>query len=327
MTLSTGSRAKPTLVSLSLLTASLLFSAALSAQTAGEPLRPEWCRELPRPQYKNLELVDAHNSWFEVYRIRSGVFAIYEPHQFEEVISYLILGERRALLFDTGLGVGAISQVVRQLTPLPVTVLNSHTHFDHTGGNAELAGALLADIMNEDVPFARANAQGRSNVYSRDALAPDRLCGPLPTGVTPTSYAIRPWHASHWIKDGERIALGDRDLEIIFTPGHTPDSLCLLDRRNRLLFTGDTFYLGPIYLFTPETDFPAYARSVSKLARLTASLKLLLPGHNVPVADPVYLLRLHDAVEKVNSGAIKPLVTEGRREYHFDHFSLLLAPN
>jgi hypothetical protein len=45
------------------------------------------------------------------------------------------------------------------------------------------------------------------------------------------------------------------------------------------------------------------------------------------VADPVHLLRLHDAVEKVNSVAIKPRVTEGRREYRFDHFSLLLAAN
>jgi hypothetical protein len=45
------------------------------------------------------------------------------------------------------------------------------------------------------------------------------------------------------------------------------------------------------------------------------------------VANPVHLLRLHDAVEKVNSGAIKPRVTEGRREYRCDHVSLLLAPN
>lgn len=321
------SRLNPAIVVATTLTIALLIPTKVSAQQTGEPLRPEWCRELPRPEYKNLELVDAHSSWFEVYRIRPGVFAIYEPHQFEEVISYLILGKRRALLFDTGLGVGAMSQLVRQLTLLPISVLNSHTHFDHTGGNAELADILHADIMNQDVPFARTNAQGQSNVYSRDALAPARLCGPLPAGVTPTSYSIRPWPVSHGIKDGEHIALGDRDLEIIFTPGHTPDSLCLLDRKNGLLFTGDTFYLGPIYLFTPETDFTAYARSVNKLARLTPSLKLLLPGHNVPVAEPAYLLRLHDAVEKVNSGAIKPLVIEGRREYRFDHFSLLLAPN
>jgi len=304
----------------------MLLPGSLSAQQAGEPLRPEWCRELPRLEYKSLQRVDVQNSWFEVYGIRPGVFAIYEPRQFEEVISYLILGNRRALLFDTGLGIGEISQVVRQLTKLPVTVLNSHTHFDHTGGNAELAETLHADIMNEDVPFAGANARGQSNVYSRDALAPERLCGPLPSGVTAASYSVRPWHISHTIKDGEHIDLGERDLEVIFTPGHTPDSLCLLDRKNGLLFTGDTFYLGPIYLFTPETDFAAYTQSVKKLARLAPSLKLLLPGHNVPAADPAYLLQLQEAVEKVHSGATKPAITEGRREYRFDHFSLLLAP-
>jgi glyoxylase-like metal-dependent hydrolase (beta-lactamase superfamily II) len=52
--------------------------------------------------------------WFEVYRIRPGVFAIYEPHQFEEVISYLILGSKRALLFDTGMGIGKIRHGDRQ---------------------------------------------------------------------------------------------------------------------------------------------------------------------------------------------------------------------
>ena len=50
--------------------------------------------------------------WFEVYRIAPGVFAIYEPHQFEEVISFLILGEKRAAMFDTGLGIGDIKRVV-----------------------------------------------------------------------------------------------------------------------------------------------------------------------------------------------------------------------
>ena len=77
-----------------------------SAQQSGEPLRPEWCSQLPRPEYKALERVLTDEPWFEIYRVRPGVFAFYEPKQFEEVISYLILGEKRALLFDTGLGVG-----------------------------------------------------------------------------------------------------------------------------------------------------------------------------------------------------------------------------
>lgn len=299
------------------------FSASLlcaRAQQSGEPLRPEWCRELPRPQYKNLERTKFSNDWFEVYRIRAGVYALYEPHQFEEVISYLIVGQKRALLFDTGLGVGHISHVVAQITNLPVTVLNSHTHFDHTGGNAE-----FSDILNQDIPFSRDNAKGQSNLYSRDALAPERICGALPKGVRADTYSIRPWHVEHWIKDGEQIDLGGRTLEVIFTPGHTPDSLCLIDRDNGLLFTGDTFYNGPIYLFTPETDFDAYTRSVDRLARLAPDLKLLLPAHNIPVAEPVYLTRLREAVKQVRSGHAQPVTSEGRREFRFEGFSLLLA--
>jgi glyoxylase-like metal-dependent hydrolase (beta-lactamase superfamily II) len=300
-----------------------LGCALAGAQTpSGEPLRPEWCRELPRPGYAKLERVDVRDDWFEVYRIRPGVFAIYEPHQFEEVISYLVLGGKRALLFDTGLGIGRISDVASRLTRLPITVLNSHTHFDHTGGNAE-----FSDILDEDTPFTRTNEKGQSNIYSRDALAPERICGHLPSGVKPQSYSIRPFRVSHRVKDGERIQLGGRELEVIFTPGHTPDSLCLLDRKNGLLFTGDTFYLGPIYLFTPETDFDAYTKSVARLAKLAPKLELLLPAHNVPIAAPEFLERLEKAVEKVRAGTVKPVVTEGHREYSFEGFSLLLASN
>ncbi|HMC30134.1 MAG TPA: hypothetical protein VKL99_04820, partial [Candidatus Angelobacter sp.] len=51
---------------------------------------PDWCKKLPRAAYSKLERVKVQDPWFEVYKIRPGVFAIYEPHQFEEVISYLI---------------------------------------------------------------------------------------------------------------------------------------------------------------------------------------------------------------------------------------------
>jgi glyoxylase-like metal-dependent hydrolase (beta-lactamase superfamily II) len=292
------------------------------AQQQGEPFRPEWCRQMPRPEYKRLHRIDSADPWFEVYEIRQGVFAIYEPHQFEEVISYLILGKSRALLFDTGMGIGRISRVVAKLTTLPVTVLNSHTHFDHTGGNAE-----FSSILDPDTPFTRKNAEGQSNIYSRDALAPERICGKLPADVQSTSYSVRPFKISQWVKDEERIDLGDRELEVIFTPGHTPDSLCLLDRKNGLLFTGDTFYRGPIYVFTPETDFATYAKSVDRIAKLVPALKMLLPSHNIPIADPEYLNRLAGAVHDIQSGNLKPTLNQGRRQYSFLGFSLVLAAN
>jgi glyoxylase-like metal-dependent hydrolase (beta-lactamase superfamily II) len=291
-----------------------------SAQQSGEPLRPEWCSQLPRPEYKSLERVMSDEPWFEIYRIRPGVFALYEPKQFEEVISYLIVGQKRAVLFDTGLGVGKVSAVVARLTALPVTVINSHTHFDHVGGNAE-----FKDIWNRDLPYTRKNMSGQPNVYSRDALAPERLCGPMPSGTDTKSYSIRPWKNSHWLRDHEQVDLGGRVLEVIFTPGHTPDSVALLDRGNGLLFTGDNFYPGPIYLFVPETNFAAYTRSVKMLAELEPQIKLLLPQHNLPVAEPVFLTRLADAVEQVNQHKAKAEVTDGRRTYSFEGFSLLLS--
>jgi hypothetical protein len=86
----------------------------------GQAPMPQWCRALPHPEYKNLEHVSISNPWFEVYRPTRGVFAIYEPHQAEETISYLVVGEERALLFDTGMGNSDIKKVTVELTNLPI---------------------------------------------------------------------------------------------------------------------------------------------------------------------------------------------------------------
>lgn len=93
----------------------------------------DWCKALPRPEYKSLKRVAIMVPWFEVYEPVPGVYAIYEPHQAEETISYLIVGDKQALLFDTGMGISDIKKTVRELTTRPIVVLNSHTHNDHVG--------------------------------------------------------------------------------------------------------------------------------------------------------------------------------------------------
>lgn len=118
--------------------------------------KPEWCQDLPRPVYKRLERVSVPDSWFEVYRIRPGVFAIYEPKQSEEVISYLIVGQKRALLFDTGMGISNIKKLAEGLTSLPLSVLNSHTHNDHVGDNWRFS---KQQIYGMDTVFTRAPVQ------------------------------------------------------------------------------------------------------------------------------------------------------------------------
>ncbi|MEI3580641.1 MAG: MBL fold metallo-hydrolase [Acutalibacteraceae bacterium] len=108
-----------------------------AVQKPDSAMQPEhWYDALPRPAYASLERVPVTEDWFEVYRIQPDLYAIYEPGHFQEVISYLITGSEKALLVDTGLGMGNIRKVVEELTSLPVIVMNTHTHFDHIGGNA-----------------------------------------------------------------------------------------------------------------------------------------------------------------------------------------------
>ncbi len=289
-------------------------------EAKAEPLFQGWCASLPRQDYRKFQRVLVGSDWFEVYRIRPGVFAIYEPHQYEEVISYLITGSQRALLFDTGLGIADLRSVVAKLTELPVTVLNSHTHFDHIGDDWQ-----FSEVLGVDTPYTRRNAKGATREELRDVVVPERFCLHPPKGFKPEDYAIPAFKIAHFVHDGETIALGDRTLEVLLTPGHTPDSLCLLDRQHKLLFTGDTFYPGPIFLYVPETDAKAYSKSVHRLAALVPQLDLLLPSHNVPAAKPEMLNHLADAFDQVQFGKAIFTVVEGRREYKFDGFSILTA--
>jgi glyoxylase-like metal-dependent hydrolase (beta-lactamase superfamily II) len=272
----------------------------LSALCTAQNSVPEWCRALPRPEYKSLKRIPVSDPWFEVYEPGSGVFAIYEPHQSEETIGYLITGAKRAVLFDTGMGISDIKKVTAELTKLPIVVLNSHTHDDHVGGNWE-----FDTIYGMDTRFTRQNALG-SREDAQAEIAPGEICGTLPAGFDPRSYQTRPWKITHYMHDGETIELGGRSLEVIATPGHTPDAISLLDRANGLLFTGDTYYPAPIWLFRPETDLDAYGRSIRRLAELAPKVKLVLGAHNVPVAEPTVLTELVAAFDAVRAGKVSP---------------------
>ncbi|MCG8466709.1 MAG: MBL fold metallo-hydrolase [Gemmatimonadetes bacterium] len=277
------------------------------------------CAGLPRSGYAELERVPVSDDWFEVYRVETGVYALYEPFQFQEVISYLVLGDEAALLFDTGMGIGSISGVVDELTALPVTVLNSHTHMDHVGGNAEFSRVLAMDTE-----FTRERARGRPNRLVRSEVAPSALCRPLPEDVTEDTYHTRSFVVTQYIRDGHVIDLGGRRLEVLAVPGHTPDAIALLDREAGFLWTGDSFYEGPIWLFAPETDLDAYETSMRRLAALSADLTTVFPAHNTPVAAPDGLPRLVEALERVRSGEMAGSVSGPGVEYSFDDFSLLL---
>jgi glyoxylase-like metal-dependent hydrolase (beta-lactamase superfamily II) len=300
----------------------LIFICSISASSAAaqtQTEKPDWCKPLPRPEYKSLQRVLPDIPWFEVYKVAPRTFAIYEPHQSEEVISYLIAGQKQALLFDTGMGIADIKKVVSRLTSLPVVVLNSHTHDDHVGGNWE-----FSYVFGMDTAFTRANAKG-STADAQAEIAPGEICGDLPKGFDPKTYRTKPWHVTFFIHDGFKIKLGGRIVEVIATPGHTPDAIALIDRENGLLFTGDTYYPAPIWLYRPETDLAAYEKSIARLAALAPEIKMVLGAHNIPVASPEVLPALVKAFADQQAGkaTCKP-EGSGKQICTVDKFSFLL---
>jgi glyoxylase-like metal-dependent hydrolase (beta-lactamase superfamily II) len=177
-----------------------------------------------------------------------------------------------------------------------------------------------------DTDFTRQNARG-SRLDAQAEIAPGQICGVLPKGFHSNAYATRPWKITAYTHDGDRFDLGGRTLEVIATPGHTPDAISLLDRANGLLFTGDTYYPAPIWLFRPETDLDAYAASIRRLAALEPQVKVVLGAHNFPVASPTLLPRLVAAFDAVRAGKVQPSPdSSGKVLYKVDDISFLMNP-
>ena len=144
-----------------------------------QPKSPPGASRSRAPEYQSLQRIQISDPWFEVYKVAPDTFAIYEPHQSEETIAYLIVGKQKALLFDTGMGISDIHKVVAELTKLPIIVLNSHTHDDHVGGNWQ-----FDTIYSMDTDFSRTNAKG-SVADAQAEIAPGEICGELPKGFDP----------------------------------------------------------------------------------------------------------------------------------------------
>ena len=297
-----------------------IYSQGTSGIDSLSIISDSWCKDLPRAIYASLEPVPVSSEWFLVYKLENDVFAIHEPRQWQEVISYLILGKEKALLFDTGNGIGKISGVVNELTSLPVIVINSHTHFDHIGGNSE-----FRDILAMDTDYTKNNSGGYSNELVWEEVSKEALCGALPDDINISTYHTPNFKVKKFIRDGYKIDLGGRILEVLSTPGHTPDAISILDSDLGLLWVGDLYYDGPIWLFAPETDLDAYYQSVNRLSNIVDRLNTLHPAHNGPIADPESLDLLKKALINIQNGTINGnTISGGRIEYSFEGFSLIM---
>jgi glyoxylase-like metal-dependent hydrolase (beta-lactamase superfamily II) len=278
-----------------------------------------WSDALPRPGNQRLKQLDSVSPWFEVYQVNTGTFAFLEPRHDEEVISYLVLGTERAALIDTGMGIGNIQAEAERLTDLPVIVVNTHAHFDHVGDDHRFAEVWVFDDDSEVVRIERGYTRAECAKYMDPESYRD-----LPAGFDPTAYEIRPSQVTRRLRHLQPVELGGRTLTIHHTPGHSPGSICLLDSRDALLFTGDTYYPAMLYAHLEGSNFEAYQESMKYLVTLLDQVSHLCPAHNEAYAPKETLAHVLNAFERITAGQAVFEVQEETRVYHFEGFGVRL---
>ena len=284
-------------------------------------VQPEkWWSVHPRPVYENLEKAGTFQAWFDVYRLAEGTYAVYEPNQFEEAISYLVEGRERAALVDTGTGIGNIREVVEDLTELPVVVVLTHEHYDHAA-----AAWRFDDIIHYNNEEAlKVLARGRDNASLQKYITEEYLWKPLPEDFDPESWTIPPITPTRLVEDGEHIDLGGRELEVIYTPGHSPGQMCLLDESKRILFSGDHFFPGPLYAHAPDVNMADYIASNKKLTERLDEFDYICSGHNDPWVESKVLTRVSRAFDAIFQGGGEYSQDNGLRRYRFEGFDVLI---
>ena len=124
---------------------------------------------------------------------------------------FLLTGEERALLVDSGRNIDNAREIAESLTALPVMLVNTHADGDHVAGNGKFDAFYMHP--DEEPNYRRGDRKG----------------------------TILP------IREGDVLDPGGRPLEVIHLPGHTPGSIALLDRKNRVLISGDPIQDGRIF--------------------------------------------------------------------------------
>lgn len=200
---------------------------------------------------------------------------------------YLIEGKDKALLIDTGYGVGNLADFVKTITNKPLIVVNSHFHPDHSAGNGEF----------EEVYVSKGSVLDANSIYKPDAVPFDISKLPYP------DYKIK------YLEDNDIIDLGERKIKVIGTkPAHCNSSLFFFDETENLLFCGDEIDINQVLLFdnsmNPDLDFDLknrllnFKENILKIKGLGNKCKYLLPNHN---GYPICMSYLDDFIALVDA--------------------------
>jgi glyoxylase-like metal-dependent hydrolase (beta-lactamase superfamily II) len=214
------------------------------------------------------------DSWFEVKSVDDRVWCI-SDHSNDNI--YLVAGDDKALLIDTGIGVADLAQFVKTITTLPLTVVNTHGHPDHAGGNFQFSKVYAHPLDFELIKHFTSQEFHKNTiqrVLKENADLASFILKDIRTYELPS---IEP------VQAGDVFDLGNRKLEVIETPGHTKGSIVLLDAGNRMLFTGDNNNTL-VWLFLDGClPIESYLQTLQKLNQRNAEFETILPGHGDPI--------------------------------------------
>ena len=182
---------------------------------------------------------------------------------------FVLEGNQRAAIIDTGMNLENVKEVVESITSLPYILINPHADRDHVHGNKEFDSFYMHPA--------------EESLY-RSSGKPGKI---IP------------------VQEGDVIDLGDRELKIIDLPGHTPGSIAVLDAAARVLISGDPIQRhGRIFMFGPHRNMDMYIESMEQLEKRKSEFDEIWPSHaDIPVnTDTIKLL--HDGAQDILAGKV-----------------------
>ena len=252
------------------------------------------------------------NNWFTIDKADKNTYIISEYRHWEETHCYLLNGNQRSLLIDTGLGIGNISEAAAKLTDKPVTAVATHIHWDHIGGHKYYPDfyAHEAELDWLDGGFPQPLETIKGYVTER--------CD-LPEDFHIDDYRFFQGKPTRVLDGGECIRLGDRVIEVIHTPGHSPGHMCFWEEKTGYLFTGDLAYRGMLTAWFPSTDPEAYLKSLETVAALP--VKKVFPAHHALDIRPEMIIRMRNAFVQLKE---KGMLHHGSGTFDYGDWSVWL---
>jgi glyoxylase-like metal-dependent hydrolase (beta-lactamase superfamily II) len=217
------------------------------------------------------------NDWFLVEKLDNRTYIISEPNSSQGNSCFLIMGDKEAILFDSGTGenkLKSITQVTDSLTKLPLTLLMSHFHFDHIGNVNDFNRIGIPEIQ---LLKKRLSVDSLLDLNRDEVLTKDKV-----TLKISKLFAV-----------GKEIDLGNRKIKILYTPGHSKESISIIDNENGYIFTGDLVYNGLLLL----NDCNAYIHSINDILKNSDSRYRVFGSHGKPEVNYERLTQIKKAMD------------------------------